>query len=56
MPQDLSKVASERLDTYREWIGIAVLRCYDVPAVPQGLQSEELNGKSPSTLPSSFPS
>ncbi|RXW23690.1 hypothetical protein EST38_g2167 [Candolleomyces aberdarensis] len=41
---DLSKVASDRLDVYRKLLGIAVLRCNEVPAVPQDFQSEELNG------------
>ncbi|KAG2015263.1 translational activator GCN1 [Coprinopsis cinerea AmutBmut pab1-1] len=39
---DLSSIASERLDTYRKWIGIATLRCYKVENVPEDLQAEGL--------------
>jgi len=42
--QDLSNVASDRLGAMRKMLGIAVLRCHNVPAVPEEFQLEELNG------------
>lgn len=39
-------MTSDRLDVYRKLLGIAVLRCNEVLAVPQDFQSEELNGLS----------
>ncbi|TFK45118.1 armadillo-type protein [Crucibulum laeve] len=43
---DLSKCCSERVDTYRKWIGIATLRCLKVESIPEELQTEGLNRKS----------
>ncbi|KAG6864935.1 hypothetical protein C0991_006286 [Blastosporella zonata] len=40
---DLAKCSSERLDTFRRWVGVATLRSLNIEAVPEELQSEPLN-------------
>ncbi|KAG6884723.1 hypothetical protein C0993_008704 [Termitomyces sp. T159_Od127] len=40
---DLAKCTSERLDTFRKWVGVATLRSLKIEAVPEELQSEPLN-------------
>ncbi|KAH6885450.1 translational activator GCN1, partial [Coprinopsis sp. MPI-PUGE-AT-0042] len=40
---DLSSVTSDRLDTYRRWIGIATLRCYKVDNISEELQWNPLD-------------
>ncbi|KAG5725284.1 Translational activator gcn1 [Termitomyces sp. T112] len=40
---DLAKCTSERLDTFRKWIGVATLRSLKIEVVPEELQSEPLN-------------
>ncbi|KAF9479098.1 ARM repeat-containing protein [Pholiota conissans] len=39
---DLSKSTSERLDSFRQWIGIATLRYLKIGSVPEELQAEPL--------------
>jgi hypothetical protein len=41
--QDLAQCSSERLDTFRVWVGVAALRSLEVDAVPEELQTEPLN-------------
>jgi hypothetical protein len=41
--QDLAKCCSERLDTFRFWVGVATLRSLDVQAMPENLEAEPLN-------------
>jgi len=41
--QELAKCSSERLDTFRIWVGVAALRSLKVEAVPEELQAEPLN-------------
>ncbi|KAF8063638.1 armadillo-type protein [Lyophyllum atratum] len=43
-----AKCSSERLDTFRSWVGVAALRSLKIEAVPEELQSEPLNRKSTS--------
>ncbi|KAF8057458.1 armadillo-type protein [Lyophyllum atratum] len=45
---ELAKCSSERLDTFRSWVGVAALRSLKIEAVPEELQSEPLNRKSTS--------
>ncbi|KAJ7449659.1 armadillo-type protein [Mycena latifolia] len=40
---DLAKCSSERLDTFRAWVGIATLRSLKVDTVPEELRAEPLN-------------
>ncbi|KAF8216432.1 ARM repeat-containing protein [Mycena galopus ATCC 62051] len=40
---DLAKCSSERLDTFRTWVGIATLRSLSVSAVPEELTAEPLH-------------
>ncbi|KAG6896538.1 hypothetical protein C0992_007574 [Termitomyces sp. T32_za158] len=40
---DLAKCTSERLDTFRKWVGVATLRSLKIDAIPEELQSEPLN-------------
>ncbi|KAJ7672704.1 armadillo-type protein [Mycena rosella] len=40
---DLAKCSSERLDTFRTWVGIATLRSLKVNTVPEELGTEPLN-------------
>ncbi|KAG6873014.1 hypothetical protein C0995_003975 [Termitomyces sp. Mi166 len=40
---DLAKCTSERLDTFRKWVGVATLRSLNIEAIPEELQSEPLN-------------
>ncbi|KXN82440.1 Translational activator gcn1 [Leucoagaricus sp. SymC.cos] len=40
---ELAKCSSERLDTFRKWLGIASLRSLNIDAVPEDLQAEPLN-------------
>ncbi|KAF7965509.1 hypothetical protein HWV62_43100 [Athelia sp. TMB] len=40
---DLAKCSSERLDTFRQWVGVATLRSMKVESLPQELQAEPLN-------------
>ncbi|PFH47401.1 hypothetical protein AMATHDRAFT_152123 [Amanita thiersii Skay4041] len=39
----LANCISERLDSFRKWIGVATLRCLKLDAVPEELQAEPLN-------------
>ncbi|KAF9266994.1 ARM repeat-containing protein [Marasmius fiardii PR-910] len=40
---ELARCCSERLDTFRKWIGISVLRCLRPAVVPEELQAEPLS-------------
>ncbi|KAK7030667.1 TOG domain-containing protein [Favolaschia claudopus] len=40
---DLAKCSSERLDTFRTWVGIATLRSLQVSSIPEELTAEPLN-------------
>ncbi|KAJ7077832.1 armadillo-type protein [Mycena belliarum] len=40
---DLAKSSSERLDTFRTWVGIATLRSLKVSTIPEELRAEPLN-------------
>ncbi|KAE9398973.1 ARM repeat-containing protein [Gymnopus androsaceus JB14] len=40
---DLAYCCSERLDTFRKWMGIATLRCLRANVVPEDLKAEPLN-------------
>ncbi|KAJ1305968.1 hypothetical protein OPQ81_010683 [Rhizoctonia solani] len=39
---DLAKMCSDRLDVFKRWIGVATLRVFDVPDVPEELKLEPL--------------
>ncbi|KAI0644913.1 ARM repeat-containing protein [Trametes meyenii] len=39
----LSECCSERLDTYRKWVGVATLRSFDVTGIPDDFTLEPLN-------------
>ncbi|KAG9124771.1 translational activator of GCN4, partial [Ceratobasidium sp. 392] len=41
--QDLAKMCSDRLDVFKKWIGVATLRVFEVPDVPEELQLEPLD-------------
>ncbi|EGO00628.1 hypothetical protein SERLA73DRAFT_71629 [Serpula lacrymans var. lacrymans S7.3] len=40
---DLGKCSSDRLETFRKWIGVATLRSLDIDAVAEELQAESLD-------------
>ncbi|KAH7929550.1 ARM repeat-containing protein [Leucogyrophana mollusca] len=40
---ELSRCCSDRLDTFRKWVGVATLRSLEVGSVPEELQAERLN-------------
>ncbi|KAG9126171.1 translational activator of GCN4, partial [Ceratobasidium sp. 392] len=40
---DLAKMCSDRLDVFKKWIGVATLRVFEVPDVPEELQLEPLD-------------
>ncbi|KAG9085998.1 translational activator of GCN4, partial [Ceratobasidium sp. UAMH 11750] len=40
---DLAKMCSDRLDSFKKWIGVATLRVFDVPDVPEELRLEPLD-------------
>ncbi|KAJ7115902.1 ARM repeat-containing protein [Mycena epipterygia] len=40
---DLAKCSSERLDSFRTWVGIATLRSLKIDTVPEELRAEPLN-------------
>ncbi|KAG7093730.1 hypothetical protein E1B28_007382 [Marasmius oreades] len=40
---ELAKCCSERLDTFRKWIGISVLRCLRPNVIPEELRAEPLS-------------
>ncbi|KAF8883249.1 armadillo-type protein [Infundibulicybe gibba] len=40
---ELAKSCSDRLDTFRRWVGIATLRSLKIDSVPQEFQAEPLN-------------
>ncbi|THG98438.1 hypothetical protein EW026_g3754 [Hermanssonia centrifuga] len=40
---DLSDCCSERLDTFRRWVGVATLRSLNVDGIPEEMQVEPLN-------------
>ncbi|KAF9234000.1 armadillo-type protein [Melanogaster broomeanus] len=40
---DLARCCSERLDTLRKWVGVAVLRALEVSCVPEEVMAEPLN-------------
>ncbi|KAK1228592.1 translational activator of GCN4 [Marasmius sp. AFHP31] len=40
---ELAQCCSERLDTFRKWMGIAVLRCLRPNVIPEELQAEPLS-------------
>jgi hypothetical protein len=40
---DLAKCSSERLDSFRIWVGVATLRSMKVDAIPEELEAEPLN-------------
>ncbi|KAJ7623265.1 armadillo-type protein [Roridomyces roridus] len=40
---DLAKCSSERLDTFRVWVGIATLRSLKIDMIPEELSAEPLN-------------
>lgn len=53
--QRLSECCSDRLETYRKWVGVATLRSFDMAGVPEDLTIEPLNcelycGSSPPTF------
>ncbi|KAG8757390.1 translational activator of GCN4, partial [Ceratobasidium sp. 423] len=39
---DLAKMCSDRLDVFKRWIGVATLRVFDVPDVPEEIKLEPL--------------
>ncbi|KAI0764358.1 ARM repeat-containing protein [Trametes elegans] len=39
----LSECCSERLDTYRKWVGVATLRSFDMDGIPEDFTFEPLN-------------
>ncbi|TFK26296.1 translational activator GCN1 [Coprinopsis marcescibilis] len=39
---DLASLTSDRLDTYKSWVGVAALRCHKVAVMPEELQVEAL--------------
>ncbi|KAI0366693.1 ARM repeat-containing protein [Pilatotrama ljubarskyi] len=39
----LSECCSERLDTYRKWVGVATLRSFEMPGIPDDFTLEPLN-------------
>ncbi|KAF8740425.1 ARM repeat-containing protein, partial [Rhizoctonia solani] len=41
---DLANMCSDRLDVFKRWIGVATLRVFDVPDVPEELKLEPLAG------------
>ncbi|CAE6418409.1 unnamed protein product [Rhizoctonia solani] len=41
---DLANMCSDRLDIFKRWIGVATLRVFDVPDVPEELKLEPLAG------------
>ncbi|KAH7334649.1 translational activator GCN1 [Rhizoctonia solani] len=41
---DLANMCSDRLDAFKRWIGVATLRVFDVPDVPEELKLEPLVG------------
>jgi hypothetical protein len=41
--QELAKCCSERLDSFRKWVGVATLRSSKIDAVPEELRAEPLN-------------
>ncbi|EUC57504.1 translational activator GCN1 [Rhizoctonia solani AG-3 Rhs1AP] len=41
---DLANMCSDRLDIFKRWIGVATLRVFDVPDVPEELKMEPLAG------------
>ncbi|KAG8955662.1 translational activator of GCN4 [Tulasnella sp. 424] len=40
--KDLGKSCSRRLETFNVWIGVATLRSFDIPIVPEEMQQEPL--------------
>lgn len=48
--QDLYNFASDRLESYRKWIGIAALRTLQVGNIPEELTAESLDSKNYSVL------
>ncbi|KAG8940411.1 translational activator of GCN4, partial [Tulasnella sp. 419] len=40
---NLGKSCSPRLGSFNRWIGVATLRCFEIPVVPQELQEEDLS-------------
>ncbi|KAL4068779.1 armadillo-type protein, partial [Scleroderma yunnanense] len=40
---DLARCCSERLDTVRKWIGVAIVRALELPCVPEEMQAEPLH-------------
>ena len=42
--QELADACSDRLDSYRKWIGVATLRSLEVDGIPEEYQVEPLNG------------
>ncbi len=41
--QLLSECCSERLDTYRKWVGVATLRSFEMTGIPEDFTIEPLN-------------
>ena len=41
--QRLSECSSERLDTYRKWVGVATLRSFEMTGIPEDFTIEPLN-------------
>lgn len=41
----MAKCCSERLDTFRKWLGVATLRSLRIDAVPEELQAESLHSR-----------
>ena len=48
--QELGKCCSQRLGSFRKWVGVAALRSLETKSVPEELQAESLNCKSTSWL------
>ena len=42
----LSECCSDRLDTYRKWVGVATLRSYEMDGIPEDFTIEPLNCES----------
>ena len=41
----LSECCSDRLDSYRKWVGVATLRSFEMEGIPEDFTIEPLNCK-----------
>ena len=42
--QMLSDCCSDRLESYRKWVGVATLRSFELDGIPEDFTMEPLNG------------